>query len=40
VVCQDVLDLELDEPADVVVSTAALHWRIRSPAAIAVNLGN
>jgi trans-aconitate 2-methyltransferase len=24
--CQDVLDLELDEPADVVVSTAALHW--------------
>ena len=24
--CQDVLDLELDEPADVVVSMAALHW--------------
>ena len=24
--CQDVLDLELDTPVDVVVSTAALHW--------------
>jgi len=24
--CQDVLDLELDEPVDVIVSTAALHW--------------
>ena len=24
--CQDVLDLELDEPVDVVVSTATLHW--------------
>ncbi len=24
--CQDVLDLELDMPVDVVVSTAALHW--------------
>ena len=24
--CQDALDLELDEPVDVVVSTAALHW--------------
>jgi trans-aconitate 2-methyltransferase len=24
--CQDVLDLDLDEPLDVVVSTAALHW--------------
>ena len=24
--CQDVLDLELDEPVDAVVSTAALHW--------------
>jgi len=24
--CQDVLDLELDEEVDVVVSTAALHW--------------
>ena len=24
--CADVLDLELDEPVDVVVSTAALHW--------------
>jgi trans-aconitate 2-methyltransferase len=24
--CQDVLELELDEPVDVIVSTAALHW--------------
>jgi len=24
--CQDVLDLELDEPVDAIVSTAALHW--------------
>jgi trans-aconitate 2-methyltransferase len=24
--CQDALDLELDKPVDVVVSTAALHW--------------
>jgi len=24
--CQDALDLELDEPVDVLVSTAALHW--------------
>ena len=24
--CQDALDIELDEPVDVVVSTAALHW--------------
>jgi trans-aconitate 2-methyltransferase len=24
--CQDVLDLELEEPVDAVVSTAALHW--------------
>jgi trans-aconitate 2-methyltransferase len=24
--CQDVLDLDLDEPVDVVVSTATLHW--------------
>jgi trans-aconitate 2-methyltransferase len=24
--CQDVLDLDLDEPLDAVVSTAALHW--------------
>lgn len=24
--CQDVLDLELDEPVDVIVSTATLHW--------------
>jgi trans-aconitate 2-methyltransferase len=24
--CQDVLDLDLDEPVDAVVSTAALHW--------------
>ena len=24
--CQDVLDLELDQPVDVIVSTAALHW--------------
>ena len=24
--CQDALDLEVDEPVDVVVSTAALHW--------------
>jgi trans-aconitate 2-methyltransferase len=24
--CQDALDLELDDPVDVVVSTAALHW--------------
>lgn len=24
--CQDVLNLELDEPVDVVFSTAALHW--------------
>ncbi len=24
--CQDVLDLELDEPVDVILSTAALHW--------------
>jgi trans-aconitate 2-methyltransferase len=24
--CQDALDVELDEPADVVVSTAALRW--------------
>ena len=24
--CQDVLDLELDQPADAIVSTAALHW--------------
>jgi trans-aconitate 2-methyltransferase len=24
--CQDVLELELDEPADAIVSTAALHW--------------
>ena len=24
--CQDVLDLELGEPADAIVSTAALHW--------------
>jgi trans-aconitate 2-methyltransferase len=24
--CQDVVDLELDEPVDVVFSTAALHW--------------
>jgi trans-aconitate 2-methyltransferase len=24
--CQDVLELELTEPADVIVSTAALHW--------------
>ena len=24
--CQDVLDLELAEPVDAVVSTAALHW--------------
>ncbi len=24
--CQDVLDLEVGEPVDVVVSTAALHW--------------
>jgi trans-aconitate 2-methyltransferase len=26
VFCQDVLDLELAEPVDVIVSTAALHW--------------
>lgn len=26
VYCQDVLDLELDEPVDAIVSTAALHW--------------
>jgi trans-aconitate 2-methyltransferase len=26
VFCQDVLDLELDEPVDAIVSTAALHW--------------
>jgi trans-aconitate 2-methyltransferase len=24
--CQDVLEIDLDEPVDVVVSTAALHW--------------
>jgi trans-aconitate 2-methyltransferase len=24
--CQDVLDLELEEPVDAIVSTAALHW--------------
>jgi trans-aconitate 2-methyltransferase len=24
--CQDVLDLDLDEPVDAIVSTAALHW--------------
>jgi trans-aconitate methyltransferase len=24
--CQDALNIELDEPVDVVVSTAALHW--------------
>jgi trans-aconitate 2-methyltransferase len=24
--CQDVLDLELDEPVDAIVSTATLHW--------------
>ena len=24
--CQDVLDLDLDEPVDAVLSTAALHW--------------
>lgn len=24
--CQDVLELELDEPVDVIVSTATLHW--------------
>ena len=24
--CQDVLDVDLDEPVDVIVSTAALHW--------------
>jgi trans-aconitate 2-methyltransferase len=24
--CQDALDLELDEPVDAIVSTAALHW--------------
>jgi trans-aconitate 2-methyltransferase len=24
--CQDVLELELDEPVDAIVSTAALHW--------------
>jgi trans-aconitate 2-methyltransferase len=24
--CQDVLDLDLDEPVDVIVSTATLHW--------------
>jgi trans-aconitate 2-methyltransferase len=24
--CQDVLDLEVDEPVDAIVSTAALHW--------------
>ena len=24
--CQDVLDLDLDEPVDVLVSTATLHW--------------
>jgi trans-aconitate 2-methyltransferase len=24
--CQDALDIALDEPVDVVVSTAALHW--------------
>jgi trans-aconitate 2-methyltransferase len=24
--CQDALEIELDEPVDVVVSTAALHW--------------
>ena len=24
--CQDVLELELAEPVDVIVSTAALHW--------------
>ena len=24
--CQDVLELELNEPVDVIVSTAALHW--------------
>src|SRR3954452_6359783 len=24
--CQDILDLDLDEPVGVVVSTAALHW--------------
>src|ERR1700722_18639018 len=24
--CEDALDLELDEPVDVVFSTAALHW--------------
>lgn len=26
VFCQDVLELELDEPVDAIVSTAALHW--------------
>ena len=24
--CQDVLDLELDEPVDAIISTATLHW--------------
>jgi trans-aconitate 2-methyltransferase len=24
--CEDALDLDLDEPVDVIVSTAALHW--------------
>src|SRR6185503_898469 len=24
--CQDVLDLDLDEPVDAIVSTATLHW--------------
>lgn len=27
--CQDAVDIELDEPVDVVVSTAALHWVTR-----------
>ncbi len=24
--CQDVLDLDIADPVDVIVSTAALHW--------------
>jgi hypothetical protein len=27
--CQDVLDLDLEEPLDAIVSTATVHWRGR-----------